>query len=80
MLLCDSKSAPVVHVHEKNCWSVIRKSHNYNGDCAYAHGFPVLAEDPDVIVLRTYATNGDMSFCGEEPCLDARAFRLLLHR
>lgn len=53
-------------MYEKLSWAVTRKSCNSNGDCAYAHGFPVLAEDPDVVVLRTSATNGDMSFCGED--------------
>jgi hypothetical protein len=56
-------------VYEKNCWAMTRKSYNSNGDCAYAHDFPVLAEDPDVVILRTSAINGDMSFCGEEPWL-----------
>jgi len=54
-------------VYQKLSWAVTQKSCNSNGDCAYSHGFPVLAEDPDVVVLRTSATNGDMSFCGEEP-------------
>ena len=56
-------------MYKKHCWTMTRKSHNSNGGCAYAHGFPVLAEDPDVVVLRTSATNDDMSFCGEEPWL-----------
>jgi len=56
-------------VYEKQCWAMTRKSYNSNGDCAYAHGFPVLAEDSDVVILRTSATNGEMSFCGEEPWL-----------
>jgi hypothetical protein len=56
-------------VYEKLSWAMTLKSYNSNGDCAYAHDFPVLAEDPDVVVPRTSATNGDMSFCGEETWL-----------
>jgi hypothetical protein len=40
--------------------------------CADAKRFTVLAEDPDVVTLRTSATNGSMSFWGrgEELWLD----------
>jgi hypothetical protein len=39
---------------------------SYNGDCAYANGFPVLAEGLGVVIIRTSATNGTTSFCEEE--------------
>jgi len=43
--------------------AVTRKPYNYghNGDCVCANGFPVVAEGPDVAILRLSTTNG-MSF------------------
>jgi hypothetical protein len=43
--------------------AVTRKPYNYghNGDCVCANGFPVVAEGPDVAILR-FSTTNDMSF------------------
>jgi hypothetical protein len=35
-----------------------------NWDCAYINGFPILAENLNMFVLRTSAGNGSISFCG----------------
>lgn len=31
-------------------------------ECAYVDGFPVSTEDPDMATLKTFATNGNISF------------------
>jgi hypothetical protein len=36
--------------------------YNYNGDCAYANGFRVLAEATGVVILKTSATHSNISF------------------
>jgi uncharacterized protein YijF (DUF1287 family) len=35
---------------------------NCNGDSAYANGFPVLATDLNVVMLRTFAASGSVYF------------------
>jgi hypothetical protein len=33
-----------------------------NRECAYADGFTVSTDDPDMATLKTFATNGNISF------------------
>jgi hypothetical protein len=49
---------------ERISWLVIRKPCDYNTDCAYTNGFPVLAESPVIAILRTCAAIGNISFEG----------------
>lgn len=45
------------------------RKYDYKGNCTGANGFSVLAEGLGVIILRTYASCGRMSFGGKGVCL-----------
>ena len=57
-----------IPAYKTHCWAPTWKPCNCNWDCAYADGFPVLAEGPDMMILRISATNGKCPFGGEELC------------
>ena len=49
-----------IRAYEMHCCPVTRIRYNCNGDCAFANGFPVLAEGLDVFIPRTSATSSVM--------------------
>jgi hypothetical protein len=53
-----------IHAYETYRWAVAQKPDNHSGGSAYADGFSVLAEGPDVAILKTCAANGNLSFLG----------------
>jgi len=47
----------------RQCWAITQKIYNScNGDYAYANGFPDMAEDPEVVILRICVTNSNKPF------------------
>jgi len=55
-----------IPAHKTHCWALTWKTCNW--ECAYAVGFPVLAEGLDMLILRNSATNGKCPFGGKELC------------
>jgi hypothetical protein len=51
--------------HNTTRWNVTRKPHNIK-DCAYANGFPVLAEDTLVVIINTSARDNNMGQVGQK--------------
>ena len=43
-------------------WATVYIPCDNNGDCTYGNGFRVLVDATDVIILRTPATDSDISF------------------
>lgn len=50
-----------IPAHITHCRSVTREPRKNSGDCAYANGFTVLAEGPDLAILRTSVRNAFLS-------------------
>jgi hypothetical protein len=53
-----------IPAYGKHRWAIIRIFYNYNGNSAQDNRFPVLAEGPEVLLLRNSATNDIMSSGG----------------
>jgi hypothetical protein len=54
-----SSAIPVLVMH---CWALNRRPYRYNWDCADGNGFSILDEGLDVVIQRTFATQGITSF------------------
>ena len=57
-----------IDIYEVHCWSMTQESGNYNRDCACSNICSILSEGLDMVIVRTAALNGSISFWGGSGC------------